>query len=61
MVHMLAVRAGVRKAFEALGTLERFFATVQAFVFSQMMLVLERLWALLAFVRPLSYKTTNIQ
>lgn len=50
---MLAVGAGVREALEALGALERLFATVQPFVFSQVMLVLERLRALLALVRPL--------
>lgn len=54
VVHVLAIGARMRKALEALGTLEGLFATVQAFVLSQVMLVLERLRALLALVGPLS-------
>lgn len=53
MVHVLAIGAGVREALEALGALEGLFAAVQPFMFSQMMLVLERSGTLHAFVRPL--------
>lgn len=53
MIHVLTVGAGVREALEALGALEGFFAAVQPFVFSQVMLVLERSWTLHAFVWPL--------
>lgn len=53
MIHVLAVGAGVREALEALGALEGLFAAVQSLVFGQMVLVLERPWALHAFVRPL--------
>lgn len=53
MIHVLTVGAGVREALEALGALEGLFAAVQPFVFSQVMLVLERSWTLHAFVRPL--------
>lgn len=53
MIHVLAIGAGVREALEALGALEGLFAAVQPFVFSQMMLVLERSWTLRTFVGPL--------
>lgn len=55
MIHVLAIGAGVREALEALGTLEGLFAAVQSFVFSQMMLVLERSWTLQTFVGPLPW------
>lgn len=53
MIHVLAIGAGVREALEALGALKGLFATVQPFMFSQMVLVLERSGTLHAFVRPL--------
>lgn len=53
MIHVLAVRARVREALEALGALEGLFPAVQSLVFGQMVLVLERLGAQHAFVRPL--------
>lgn len=60
MIHVLAVGARVREALEALGALEGFFAAVQSLMFGQMMLVLERPWALYAFVRPLPCKYLSI-
>lgn len=54
MVHVLAVGAGVREAFEAFAALEGFFSRVQSLVFSQMVLMFEGFWAFLAFVWALT-------
>jgi len=53
VVHVLAVRAGVREPFHALGTLERFLAAVQPLVLGQVVFVFERLRAHVALVRSL--------
>ena len=50
---MLAVGAGMREPFEALGALEGLFSGVESDVFGQMMLVLELLVAPVAEPRPL--------
>lgn len=60
VVHVLAVGARVREAFEALTALERLLAAVQPFVFGQVVLVLERFGALVAFVRPLTLNKPTV-
>lgn len=45
VVHVLAERTRVRESFAALATLERLLPAVQALVFRQVVLVLERLVA----------------
>lgn len=59
MIHVLAVRARVREALQALGALEGLFPAVQPLVFGQMVLVLERPCALHAFVRPLPWRNSQ--
>lgn len=53
VVHVLTVRARMGEALQALRALEGFLATVQTLVLRQVMLVLERLVAHVALVRPL--------
>lgn len=54
MVHVLAVRARVGEPLQALATLEGLLAAVQALVLRQVVLVLERLRTLEAFVGTLA-------
>lgn len=56
VVHVLTVRARMRKTFQTLATLKRFLATVQTFVLSQVVFVLERLRTLVALVRTLTWR-----
>ena len=56
MVHVLAVRARVGEALEALEALVGLLAAVQSFVFHQVMLMLECSRAFLTLVRPLPCK-----
>jgi hypothetical protein len=55
MVHVLAVGARVGEAFQALGTLKGLFATVQPFVFGEVVFVFERLRTFDAFVGTLTW------
>lgn len=50
VVHVLAVRTGVRELLEALAALEGLLAGVQPLVFGQVVLVLECFWTLQALV-----------
>ena len=52
MVDVLTIRSGVREAFETFGTLKRLLARVQTTMLRQVVLVLESLVAVGAFVRP---------
>lgn len=54
VVHVLAVGAGVRELLEALAALEGLLAGVQPLVLGQVVLVLERFWALQALVWSLT-------
>lgn len=54
VVHVLAVRTGVRELLEALAALERLLAGVQPLVLGQVVLMFERLWALQALVWTLA-------
>lgn len=56
VVHVLAVGAGVGELLEALEALEGLLAGVQSLVLRQVVLMLESLWAHLAFVRSLTCK-----
>ena len=53
VVDVLAVGAGVGEALEALGALEGLLAGVEPAVLGEVVLVLERLVAVRALVRPL--------
>ena len=53
VVNMLTVGARVRESFEAFWTLERFFSGVKSSVLGQVMLVLESLVTVAAFMRSL--------
>lgn len=54
MVHVLAVGARVREAFETLLALERLFAAVQPFVLGQVVLMFECFWTHVTLVRTLT-------
>lgn len=54
VVHVLAVRSGVREPLQALAALEWFLAAVQALVLRQVVFVLEGLWTLDALVGALT-------
>lgn len=61
MVHVLAVRAGVREAFETLLTLERLLAAVQSLVLRQVVLVFERFRTHVALVRALTCDDKSVE
>lgn len=56
---MLTVGPGVREALKTLGTLEGLLPTVQTFVFSEVVLMLERLGAHITLMWPLACYITE--
>lgn len=54
VVHVLAVRSGVRETFQAFAALKWLLAAVQTLVFSQMVFVFERFRTFEAFVGTLT-------
>ena len=57
MIHVLAVGARVREAFQTFLALKRLLSAVQALVLCQVVLVFERFWAHVALVRTLTCNT----